>query len=176
MFCETCETVLTGDLDDYGAKFLRRVRAAPDLPHCYDELLLRWAVSLSLRVLFAETSHLTGARLATADEAIKQWKAYLRGEKPSVGCFRHYLFIRSFDKKFQKLLDWDFLPDEGLTFIKIGPIVAFGLTKRPKWSKGDEVAASRSMLKRDGGYVQRFGDYAAGTSTQSGGRFTRGCD
>jgi hypothetical protein len=168
MFCRDCENVLTGSLDSLGARFLARFEAEPYLPHLYDEEFLRWTVSLSLRALFSEELH-RPERVSVAHEAMEQWKFYLLGQKPSVGLFTQHVFLRYFDEAshFQKLLDWDFLPEQGLTFFKIGPLVVFGLTRRANWSRKDREAADASAVRRQGGYIQRFGDYVAGVNIPS---------
>jgi len=168
MFCPEHENLLTGSLDSLGAKFLARFEADPYLPHVYDELFLRWTVSLSLRALFSEAFHYPEFP-SLAHEAMEQWKSYLLGQKPSVGPLTRHVFLRYFKEgsHFQKLLDWDFLPEQGLTFFKIGPLVVFGLTRRPNWFRKDKDAANASMVKRTGGYIQRFGDYIAGVNIPS---------
>jgi hypothetical protein len=165
MFCRECETLLTGSLDSLGARFLARFEAEPYLPHFYDERFLRWTVSLSLRALFSEVFH-HPERLSLAHEAMDQWKGYLLGQKPGVGPFAQHVFLRYFEEgsHFQKLLDWDFFPEHGLTFFKIGPLVVFGLTRRANSCRKDRDAANASMMKRNGGYIQTFGDYVAGVN------------
>lgn len=168
MFCRECENLLTGSLDGLGARFLARFECEPYLPHFYDEQFLRWTVSLSLRALFSEfLDH--PERLSLAQEAMEHWKAYLLGQKPSVGPFTQHVFLRYFEEAshFQKLLDWDFLQEQGLTFFKVGPVVVFGLTRLTDWSRTDRHAAGVSLVRRDGGYIQRLGDYVAGVNIPS---------
>jgi hypothetical protein len=168
MFCRSCETLLTGNLDSWGAKFLARFEAEPYEPHFYDEQFLRWTVSLSLRALFDDLfDH--PERLSAAHEAMEHWKDYLLGKKPSVGRFTQHAFLRYFDgdSHFQKLLDWGFFPDQGLTFFKIGPLVVFGLTRRKNWRRADSHAAEASLVRRDGCYIQRTGDHEAGINIPS---------
>ncbi len=163
MFCCKCENILTGGLDCSGAKFLKQFEAEPHMPRFYDEQFLRWTVSLSLRALISDgLDH--PDRLPATHEAIELWKGYLLHQRPSVGFFTQYAFLRYFEEgsHFQKLLDWDFLPEEGLTFFKMGPLVVFGLTRRPNWSKGDRRAADASLVRWEGGYIQRCDDYVAG--------------
>ena len=170
MFCHKCETIRTGSLDSWGAKFLAGFETEPYLHHVYnDEQFLRWTVSLSLRALISEDLH-HPERLTAAHEAMEQWKDYLLRLKPSVAPFTQHAFLRYFeeDSHFQKLLDWDYFPEEGLTFFQMGPLVTFGLTRRANWSRVDKDAADASMVKRDGGYIRRLGeDYEAGVNIPS---------
>ena len=163
MFCRECETLLTGDLDSWGAQFLARFEADPYSPHFYDERFLRWAVSLSLRALLGKgLAH--AEAISAASEAIGQYRGYLLGQRPSVGSFTQHVFLRYFEgaSHFQKLLDWDFLPEQGLTFFKMGPLVVFGLMRRARWPRQEKRAADASIIRREGGYVQRTDEYLAG--------------
>ena len=169
MFCHECETIRTGSLDSWGARFLAGFETEPYLPHVYhDEQFLRWAVSLSLRALISEDLN-HPERLPAAREAMEQWKHYLLGRKLSVGPFTQHAFLRYFEEAshYQRLLDWDYFPEEGLTFFQMGPLVAFGLTRQANWCKKDKDAADASMVKRDGGYILRFDDYEAGVNIPS---------
>jgi hypothetical protein len=168
MFCNECETLLTGSLDSQGARLLARFEADPYLPHFYDEWFLRWTVSLSLRALLSEGSAYP-ERISSAYEAMEQWKAYLLGEKSGVGPFTQHAFLRYFegDSHFQKLLDWDFFLEHGLAFFKIGPLVIFGLTQRACRIRRDKHAADVSMVRPIGGYIQRVSEYEAGVNIPS---------
>jgi hypothetical protein len=168
MFCRECENLLTGNLDCLGARFLARFEADPYSPHLYDAQFLRWAVSLSLRALFGEIlDH--AERISAAHDAMGQWKGLLLGQKPSVGPFAQHVFLRYFEEgsHFQKILDWDFFPEQGLTFFKIGPLVVFGLTRRANWPRREKRTADISMVRLDGGYIQRTDDYVAGVNIPS---------
>jgi hypothetical protein len=165
MFCRGCENDLTGSLDSLGARLLGRFESEPYQPHFYGEWFLRWCVSLSLRALFSGVSDYP-ERLSSAHEAMEQWKCYLLGQKPSVGPFTQHVFLRYFEEAshFQRLLDWDFLPDQGLTFFKMGPLVLFGRTRKAHWCREDRHAANASVVRWDGGYIQRSDDYVAGVN------------
>jgi hypothetical protein len=168
MFCPSCENVLIGSLDSWGAKFLARFVDDPYLPHGYDEQFLRWAVSLSLRALLSDASH-NPERQPLPIDAMEQWKSYLLGTKTNIGGFAQHAFLRYYegDSHFQRLLEWDYVPENNLTFFKIGPLVVFGVTRPVKWSRKEKLAAEASMVKAGGGYIQRVEEYVAGVNIPS---------
>jgi hypothetical protein len=168
MFCQKCENVLLGDLDRYGAAFLGRFENDPYSPHFYEDKLLRWATSLSFRVLLNDLCERPDCE-GRSREALDKWRDFLLGRTPNLGVFTQHGFLRYYDEgsHFQKMLEWDYIPEASLTYCKLGPLVVFGVTRPTKRKKEDRRAAEASTIKRDGGYIQRIEGYVAGVNIPS---------
>jgi hypothetical protein len=62
------------------------------------------------------------------------------------------------------MLHWDYLPDDGLTIFKIGPLLVFGLARKVSWRKDERAAVDLSIVRREGGYIQRVRSFEAGVN------------
>jgi hypothetical protein len=158
MFCQQCETVRLGQLDSRGVKLLRTFESDPQTSPFVRDWFLRWAVSLSFRVLFDHTKQ-HPSDVESVTEPLQHWRNLLLGKETNVTSFTQHAFLSYSEETrsgFQRMVDWKYVPDDGLTLHQMGPLIVLGVTRRTNRSKEQRRAAEACMIKPEGCYVQRF--------------------
>ena len=155
MLCADCEQLLSKDENAFSTKFFRPILADKDQAE-YQEWLLRFAVSLSWRVLNycygrnAEAEY-TEEQKKSAREAGAVWRDFLLARKPHPGKFEQHLMVftplkgtstnqlpNNINRYLLGGMEMDIVGGKNsmMTFAKIGRFVFFGFIQRPngKWT------------------------------------------
>lgn len=147
-FCGDCEKLFG---ETYTARFLDRVEA--NRTDCrYEEDLLRFIVSCSLRTCYHQLEHESDFKTRNGlTPAMKAWKAYLLKKAGDVGSFTQHAFVVRDDTVWDERLGMYVSYPHNLVFTQIGPLICFGvLGDTPEI---DQWTLKSSMVRPTGGVL-----------------------
>ena len=161
-FCHDCEQILSAD-EDFAARFCSRVEKAPSFAQEYDERLLRFAVSISLRTLMSYLPRAAASDCEDARAARRQWSSFLRGKTQSLACYTQHVFlVRDEESKRHQVLGGQVFWDHRFVLSQIGPLHILGLLDRTQLDSAERRIWERSKLEADGGVMIPVSEWRVG--------------
>jgi hypothetical protein len=145
LFCKKCDNEALSRFENKAAKFCRELAKSPTSAIAYEDWLLPFLTSLSLRTILHEPP-LPGDESAYRP-AVRQWKQFILGKRGNVGLYSQHLFI-VFDREAQShmgMCGWR-RADKNFVFTQFGPLWTVGILGRKKLSLREIRAWHHSQI------------------------------
>jgi hypothetical protein len=173
LLCQRCDNELVAGLESYASRFCERILHGPQEPHAYDETLLRFAASISWRVVrCCVPASQTKAARDLLKKPSRRWKEYLLEQRPDVRPFSQHIFVLvGGEVDWHKGLRGEVLAEDELVLSQVGPLYMVGLLERRNLSAKDRRIWSESELRPGGGTITPISEWRVGENVT--GRFAQ---
>jgi hypothetical protein len=173
LLCQRCDNELFAGLESYASRFCERILHRPQEPHAYDETLLRFAASISWRVV---RYYISAGQNQTDRHLLKKpsrrWKEYLLEERPDVRPFSQHIFVLvGGEVDWHKGLGGEVFADDELVLSQVGPLYMVGLLERRHISAKERNIWLQSELCPTGGTITPISEWRVGENIT--GRFAQ---
>lgn len=164
-FCKNCDNQTLSAVERYAAIFCKTLDRRPTESLRYDERLLRFCASISLRTAMNSLEHDTTKRDQTVRPACRQWRDYLRGKRSSVGIYSQHVFVVfGRELEFHKGLGGNVFLHQDVVLSQIGPLFIVGQLRQERLSLPDLKIWNESQVFESGGVVSPISAWRVGTN------------
>jgi hypothetical protein len=149
-FCTVCEKQFG---ESYATSFIDKL-AKNRADSNYDGELLRFATSFSWRACMFDIDEAgqKEQKETILAPALERWRAFLRGDVPSVTPFTQHAFVMEANSEpWDGRMGMEVSYPNNLVITQIGPLIMFGRLKRQVITRQEQWALKQSELSKAGG-------------------------
>lgn len=164
-FCDTCDNKILGGSEGHAARVLRRLDANPESSQTYNDDFIRFATSLTWRVMMVCWEHLEQYQLEALFPACQVWREFLRGKRAGLGRFSQHGFV-VYDPicGMHRMLGGESFRDRDMVLSQVGPLMIVGRLGLSPSRMSDAAIWRRSQIKQGGGLIKSLKEWRVGDS------------